>query len=98
MTEIEKTYWNGEPCHARKVTLVVADAPSFPIYWARDHVGTTRRATEVTYGGQVFYLDDEDAGGSGDEPGWRKVTLGRGSPRYMHRNLYPEPGTVQPIP
>jgi len=83
----EPTFWNGEPCEARKVTGVVVDDGRFPQYWARLFVGTERRATEVTYGGNTFYLDDEDWQGSGDEPGWRKVTAGRGSPQYMHRSL-----------
>lgn len=35
----------------------------------------------VNYGGGVCYLDDRDGSG------WRKVTEGRGSPRYGHREL-----------
>lgn len=57
---VEETYWNGQPAQARKVTLVVADAPEFPLYWARDLVGTRRDAVEVTYDGHTFYLDDAD--------------------------------------
>lgn len=82
------TYWNGELAPARRVTLVVADAPQFPLYWARDAVGTTRDAVEVAYDGETFYLDDEFG------QGWGKVTAGHGSPRLSHRNLQAEPGSV----
>lgn len=51
--------WNGEPCEARKVVVVVADNPEAPNYWARPFVGQERNAVEVTYGGATFYLDDE---------------------------------------
>ena len=57
----EPTYWNGERCSARKVTVIVADDGSFPAYWARDLVGQRRDAVEVTYGGETFYLDDAEA-------------------------------------
>ena len=53
------TFWNGEPCEARRVTVTVADDGRFPGYWARSIVGTRRRAVEVVYGGETFYLDDE---------------------------------------
>lgn len=51
--------WNGEPCEARRVRVIVADAPEFPQYWARRFVGQERAAVEVLYGGQTFYIDDE---------------------------------------
>lgn len=74
-------YWNGERCEARKVLVTVADSPEFPQYWAREFVGQKRKAVEVTYGGETFYLDDEN----GD--GWGKVTIGRGSPWCGHKSL-----------
>jgi hypothetical protein len=55
------TYWNGEPCEARKVRVVVArvaDAP--PMSWYLGLEGTERNAVEVHYGGYRFYLDDDD--------------------------------------
>lgn len=61
----ERTFWNGEPCEARKVALVVADLPEFEHYWAASLVGQRRDAVEVTYNGEVFYLDDGEW--SGDE-------------------------------
>lgn len=98
------TFWNFEPCTARKVTLTVADSEFFPAYWARPYVGMTRHAVEVTYNGAVFYLDDDpDTDAEQDTldsdaigPGWAKVTIGRGSPRYGHRELEPEEGSVKP--
>jgi hypothetical protein len=76
------TYWNGERAQAARVRLRVADAPAFPGYWAREHVGTIRRAVRVVYGGRRFYLDDEDGSG------WRKVTTGHGSPGWPSRSLF----------
>lgn len=86
----EATYWNGEPCEARRVSVVVADSGQFPLYWAREFVGQRRDAVEVVYGEQTFYLDD----GAGD--GWWKVTDGHGSPRWSHGSLEIEAGSVQP--
>lgn len=54
-----QTYWNGEPCEARKVSVMVADSEA-PRYWARSIVGTRRDAVEVKYGGDIFYLDDAE--------------------------------------
>lgn len=85
----EQTQWNGEPCTAMRVMAVVADSEQFPQYWARDLVGTGRKAVRVDYGGETFYLDDEDG------TGWDKVTHG-GSPNWGHRSLEVEPGTVTP--
>ena len=76
------TYWNGEPCDAQKVNLVVSDPGIHPEYWARLFVGQVRPAVRVTYGGNTFYLDDLDGSG------WRKVTVGFGSPQYGSRSLY----------
>ena len=57
---MSKTYWNYEPCGARKVRVIVgnpADAP--PLAWYRGLEGTERDAVEVTYYGTTFYLDDD---------------------------------------
>ena len=75
-----ETMWNGQPCKADRVTVIVADHGTFPGYWARDLVGTHRRAVRVEYDNQVMYLDDEDGSG------WAKVTRG-GSPLMGHRDL-----------
>lgn len=89
------TYWNGERCEARKVWLVVADG-EHERGWYRQFIGQRRAAVEVSYAGQVFYLDDDAYDGDGREypagGGWLKVTEGHGGPRWGHRSLYPEPG------
>lgn len=82
------TQWNGEPCQAIRVTAVVKDNRAFPGYWARDLAGTRRNVVQVLYGGDTFYLDDEDGSG------WHKVTHG-GGPRLPHRNLTVDPLTVR---
>ena len=83
------TRWNGEPCTARRITAIVTDDGTFPQYWARHLAGTRRNVVQVEYGGQTFYLDDEDDGG------WHKVTHG-GSPRWASSSLTIDPKTIQP--
>jgi len=76
-----ETFWNGEPCEARKVNVVVGASPR-PTWWCASLEGQTRAAVEVIYAGQApFYLDNEDGSG------WRKVTDGRGSPHWAHASL-----------
>lgn len=76
------TFWNGEPCEAVMVRVVVADDDRFTHYWAREYVGEEREAVRVTYADfPPFYIDNEN----GD--GWAKVTAGKGSPRYGHSSL-----------
>jgi hypothetical protein len=91
----EATYWNGEPCEARQVTVVVADSGAFPFYWAREYVGQRRDAVEVVYADSTFYLDDDEHDDRPKGDGWWKVTEGHGSPRCGHRSLQIEPGTVE---
>lgn len=74
------TYWNGEETPAWRVVVRVGHAPR-PTWWCAELEGTERDAVRVEYGGEVFYLDDEDGSG------WRKVTTGRGSPAYGFRSL-----------
>ncbi len=74
-------YWNGELAPCRRVRVLVGDSGRFPLYWARDLVGTERDAVEVYYDGQHFYLDDDDGSG------WAKVTTGKGSPLCGSRSL-----------
>ena len=84
-----KTFWNGEPCQARRVRVLVGESERSS-WWCARLVGTTREAVEVTYGGQAFYLDNEDGSG------WRKVTNGKGSPQYGHKSL-PVARVVEPL-
>lgn len=76
-----KTYWNGEPVRAVKVTVTVANKGTFKTPWFDDIVGQKRKAVEVVYGSSCFYLDDENGSG------WDKVTHGKGSPHIGHRQL-----------
>lgn len=88
----EPTYWNGERCQARLVIGIVDKAPR-KTWWCAGLEGQQREVVEVSYGGQKIYLDNE-ALESEDDPrlavagsGWRKVTLGRGSPQWGHRSV-----------
>lgn len=73
--------WNGEPCEAEHVIVIVADNPDAPQYWARDLIGQERKALRVRYGGDEFFLDDEDGTAT------HKVFEQGGSPRFGHREL-----------
>jgi hypothetical protein len=74
------TYWNYERATARRVRVVVGDAPKGG--WCEGLTGTARDAVEVLYDEQdPFYLDNEDGSG------WRKVTEGRGGPEWPHSSL-----------
>ena len=80
ITNKMKTYWNGESTPARRVMVKVGKT-EIPTWWSYGLEGTERKAVEVTYGENIFFLDDED----GD--GWLKVTMGRGGPEYGHSSL-----------
>lgn len=82
------TYWNGEPCEARVVRVIVGSSLK-PTWWCADLEGTEREAVEVRYDGQTFYLDNEN------NAGWLKVTLGEGAPGWGHRSL-PVERVVEP--
>ena len=75
-----KTRWNGEPCEARRVLIIVGECPK-PTWWFAHLVGTEMRAVEVTYGTETFYLADREG------EGWHKVTVGRGSPYFGHSSV-----------
>lgn len=86
MSDDRATFWNGLPTSAKRGTAVVADAPEFPAYWARDLVGQRVAVVRVVldgvnYGGGTAWLYDEDGSG------WLKVTKGLGSSRVGHRDL-----------
>lgn len=76
----KETFWNGEPTPARRVMVNVGES-DVSTWWCASLAHTIRKAVEVTYGGCVFFLDDEQ----GD--GWRKVTEGHGSPNVSHWSL-----------
>lgn len=79
----EATFWNGEPCEADLVRVIVGDSEFFRnrVYWAREFVGQERNAVRVRYRYRTFYLDNEDG------RGWWNVTTGRGSLKAGTRSL-----------
>lgn len=79
------TYWNGEPTPCRRVQVVVGHVAT-PTWWCKEFEGTIRRAVEVDYHGQKFYLDNEDYPVEPDA-GWHKVTVGLGGPHWGHKSL-----------
>ena len=81
MSEKEATFWNGQPCEARRVRVIVGPCLK-STFWHNGLEGTEREAVEVVYAGQQpFYMDNEDGSG------WRKVTVGRGGPGWYHASL-----------
>ena len=89
--------WNGIPIKARRGTAIVADAPEFPLYWARREaiVGQRIAVVEVdldgaNYGGGIDYLDDREG------QGWAKVA-GGGSPRAGHASVAIEAGSFEEV-
>ena len=90
MSETCETYWNGERTPCVRGSGVVAPAPEFPQYWARDLVGQRIRVVRVFYGGQKSDMDDRDGSA------WHKVTEGGGSPRFGHRNVLLEAYSFEP--
>lgn len=107
----EPTFWNGEPTPARKVWAVVADseAPLYwardLVGTRREAVEVVygdatfyiddgaREEREVSVWGDdaMPVMIGPVAAGSG----WRKVTVGHGSPRLGHGSLNVEPGSVE---
>ena len=79
-----QTYWNNQPCKARIVRVIIAKAER-PTFWYASLEGMEREAVEISEanqaGEQPFYLDNADGSG------WLKVTKGKGSMMYGHRNL-----------
>jgi hypothetical protein len=94
-----EAYWNGVEVEAQKVNIIVADDTRFPMYWARELVGTQRKALKITVTKapknadgdivevnppEIFYIDNEDG------EGLKKVTEGKGMWTYSHKSLNAE--------
>lgn len=93
---MSETFWNGMPTRARRGTAIIADAPEFTDYWARDFIGERWPVVEVVFdgvnrGGGIGYISDVDG------LGWRKVTAGRGGPRHPHQTIRIEPESFVPV-
>lgn len=83
-------YWNGENKAWIRRVIVRVGVPERPTWWSASYEGTERAATEVWYdGAKPFYLDDQGGEGGFVAPGagWRKCTMGLGSPQYGHMSL-----------
>lgn len=83
------------PTPARRGTAIVAHAPQFPGYCAKDLIGQRIDVVEVILdfvnaGGGITYLDDRHG------YGWTKVTTGRGGPTFDHSSTEIEPGSFTP--
>lgn len=82
-------YWNGLPTSVRRVIgTVPPHDPEIhaPLAWWKHLSGESLEAVEVVldgvnHGGGVCHLDNRDGSG------WHKVTDGRGSPRWAHREV-----------
>lgn len=89
MSEIE-TFWNGEPCEARRVLVYVGLSP-LASWWCAPLAHTVRQAVEVRYGEQHFFLDNEEG-----HEGWWAVTEGMGSPNHKTWSLPNESVVIEP--
>ena len=79
--KVDETFWNGEPCKARIVVVIVGKSLR-ETWWCAKLEGQKRQAVEVNYRGEApFYLDNENG------QGWVKVTEGRGSPQWGHSSI-----------
>jgi len=87
---MDKTFWNGRPCRARIIHVIVGKALR-PTWWCANLEGRVRKAVEVTQHGQTFFLDNEDGSG------WLKVTVGKGMPNFGHSSLPSDSKTVESI-
>ena len=86
-----KVFWNGEQVTAVRGTVIVADAPGKPMYWATIEgiIGQRISVVRVSRNTWMFTLDDR-----GDS-GWRKITEGRGMPLWGHRTIHCEPDSFE---
>lgn len=76
----EQTYWNGKPTPCRRLRVRLPDTYDGPATdpWFAHLLGQEIDAVDVDC---CFLLADDDGSG------WRKVTVGRGSPYFRHRGL-----------
>lgn len=90
-------FWNGEPAKFRVVNIVVGQEPKqnrdhfekhYPgqkrYMWFVPFIGQTFQAIEITYQGEIWYIDNSNG------TGLYKVTKGMGSPSCGHASIYPQ--------
>lgn len=82
---MEEAFWQGEKVNATRGTGVMVDSPQFPQFWGRTSNLIGQRVPVVKVkmrtDDEPFYLYNRD------NEGWRKLTEGKGSPRWPHRDL-----------
>lgn len=79
MKQKTKTYWNGEPCKAERVKVIVGKSEK-PTWWCAKLEGQKFRAIKITQDGYSFYIADELAA-------WHKIREGMGSFMYSHKSV-----------
>lgn len=60
---MKQAHWNGEKCDAQTGTVIVGNV-EIPTWWCYGMTGQRRKCVRVDYGGDIFFLDDEDGSGS----------------------------------
>lgn len=54
----QETFWNGEPCHAERCTIVVGKVEAD--HWAHPLIGSEREAVAIKFGdGETFFIDNQ---------------------------------------
>ena len=76
---MKKTYWNGEPCEAKRVIVIVGKSLR-PTWWCAEFEGKERDAVKITAQGESFYVDDEPSV-------WQKMYSGGGPFSGSHKSL-----------
>lgn len=74
-----KTYWNGLPCKAERMQVIVGK-PHKPTWWCAPLEGKEHSAIKISVSGESFYIND-------DEEAWLKITQGKGMWDYAHKSL-----------
>lgn len=74
-----KTFWNGEPCKATKVKVIVGKSP-LSSWWCSKLAGKEHTAIRIEQHEETFYIND-------DVDGWNKITEGLGMWTHRHRSL-----------
>jgi hypothetical protein len=76
---IENAFWNGEPCFAKAVKVIVGKSPR-ETWWCAALAGKEHSAIEISQGAERFYIND-------DADGREKITIGFGLPQWNHSSL-----------
>jgi hypothetical protein len=58
---IENAFWNGEPCFAKAVKVIVGKSPR-ETWWCAALAGKEHSAIEISQGAERFYINDDADG------------------------------------